>query len=67
MITGIEAEYQSDAGSAKDTTYLALTGELWRVFLEYLWEKGPRYNATALYVEERLGGPQAHCFFIICR
>ena len=28
----IKAEYQSDAGSAKDTPYLALTGELYGVF-----------------------------------
>ena len=29
--------------------YLALTGELWGVFCEYLWENWPRYNGTALY------------------
>ena len=34
MMTGTEAEYQSDAGSTKDTPYLALTGELWGVFYE---------------------------------
>ena len=49
MITGTEVEYQSDAGSTKDNPYLALTGELWDVFCEYLWEKWPRYNGTALY------------------
>ena len=38
MITGSEAEYQSDAESTKDTSYLILTGELWGVFCEYLWE-----------------------------
>ena len=32
MITGTEAEYQSDAGSTNDTPYLALTGTLWDVF-----------------------------------
>ena len=32
------AEYQSDAGSTKCTPYLTLTGELWGVFCEYLWE-----------------------------
>ena len=26
-----------------------LTGELWGVFCEYLWENWPRYNGTALY------------------
>ena len=25
-------------------------GELWGVFCEYLWEKWPRYNGTALYL-----------------
>ena len=48
MITGTGAEYQSDAGSTKDTPYLALTGELWGVFCEYLWENLPQYNGTAL-------------------
>ena len=45
MIRGIEA----DAGSTNNTPYLALTGELWGVFCEYLWEMWPRYNGTALY------------------
>ena len=49
MIAGTEAEYQSDAGSTKYTPYLALMGELWGVFCEYLWENWPRYNGTALY------------------
>ena len=49
MIAGIQAEYQSDVGSTKDTTYLALTGELWDVFCEYFWENWPRYNSTTLY------------------
>ena len=51
MIIEIEAEYQSDAGTTKDTPYLALTGELWGVFCEYLWENQPRYNGTALYLD----------------
>ena len=50
IITETEAEYQSDAGSTKDTPCLALTGELWGVFCEYLWENWPRYNGTALYI-----------------
>ena len=50
MIIEIEAEYQSDAGTTKDTPYLALTGELWGVFCEYLWENQPRYNGTPLYI-----------------
>ena len=35
MIIEIEVEYQSDAGTTKDTPYLTLTGELWGVFCEY--------------------------------
>ena len=42
------AEYLSDARSTKDTPYLALTGELWGVFGEYLWKNWPCYNDTAL-------------------
>ena len=49
MIAGTEPECQSDAGSTKDTPYLALTGEIRAVFCEYLWENWPRYNGTALY------------------
>ena len=44
------AGYLSDPGSTKDTPYLALAGELWGVFCEYLGEKWPRYNGTALYM-----------------
>ena len=43
----------SDAGSTKDTPYLALTGELWSVFYEYLWENWPCYNGTALCYSHR--------------
>ena len=53
MIAGIQAEYQSDVGSTKDTTYLALTGELWDVFCEYFWENWPRYNSTTLYFQAK--------------
>ena len=48
MIIETESEYQSDAGSTIDTPYLALTGELWGVFREYLSENRLRYNGTAL-------------------
>ena len=44
-----EAEYQSDAGSTKDTPYLALMGELCGIFCEYFLENLPRYNGAALY------------------
>ena len=50
MIVGTGAEYQSDPVSTKDTPYLALAGELWGVFCEYLWQNWPRYNGTALYL-----------------
>ena len=51
MITGTESEYQPIAIYKKDNPYLALTGELWVVFCEYLWENWPRYNGTALYFD----------------
>ena len=31
------------------TLKILLTGELWGVFSEYLWENWPRYNRTTLY------------------
>ena len=43
------AERKSDFKLKKDTTYLALAGELWGVYYEDLGENGPRYNGTALY------------------
>ena len=52
MITGTESEYQPIAIYKKDNPYLALTGELWVVFCEYLWENWPRYNGTALYMAD---------------
>ena len=48
MIGGTQAEYQSDAGSTKDTPYLALMGELWDVSCEYFLENWPRNNGTVL-------------------
>ena len=54
MITGIVAEYQSEAESTKDTPYLAQSGELWGVFCEYLWENWPRYSSTTLYFEPEM-------------
>ena len=51
MIVGTEAEYQSDAGFTNDTPYLALTGELWGIFCEYLWENWLCYSGTALYFQ----------------
>ena len=50
MTTETEAEYQLDAVSPKETPYLGLTGELWGLFCEYLWENWPRFNGTALYL-----------------
>ena len=48
--TGIVAEYQSLAASTKDTPYFTITGKLWGIFCEYLWENWLRYNGTALYI-----------------
>ena len=59
IITGTEAQYQSDAGSTKDTPYLTLTGELWTVFCEYLGENWRRYNGTTLYLVS-LSHPMRH-------
>ena len=36
MILRTEPEYQSEAEPTKDTPYLALTGELWDVFVNIL-------------------------------
>ena len=41
IITETETDSQSDAGSTKDTTYLALPCEVLGVFYEYLWENWP--------------------------
>ena len=45
-----------DDGSPNDTPYPALTGELWGVFCEYLWENWSRYNNTALYYAKKMAG-----------
>ena len=50
MITRTGVGYQSDAWPTKDTPYLALTGELWGVLCEYLWENWPCYKGIALYL-----------------
>ena len=52
MIAGTQADYKSDAVSTKDAQYIALTGELWGVFCKYFWENWPRYNGTALYLDQ---------------
>ena len=39
MIARTGAEFQSEAGSTKDNPYLALAGELWGVFCEYIFRK----------------------------
>ena len=48
MIAETQVEYHSDAISTNDTPYLGLSGELWDVICEYVWENWPRYNGTAL-------------------
>ena len=50
MFAGTQAEYQSDAGSTKNTWYLALMWEIWFVFCEYFWEDWLRYNSTTLCI-----------------
>ena len=35
-----------------DTLYLTLSGEQWNFFCEYFWQNWPRYNRTALYLQE---------------
>ena len=47
MIAWIETENQSDAGSTKDITYLALTGILLWIFRE----NEQRHNGTVLYLD----------------
>ena len=42
-------ECKSDVKLTTDTSYLALTGELWGVCCENFEENWPRYNGTALY------------------
>ena len=64
MSIEIEAEYQSDAGTTKDTPYLALTGELWGVLSEYLWENQPRYNGTSLYYYSAVCKLQYHIIVV---
>ena len=48
--TVVTAEFKSDFKLTTDTPYLALTGELWGVYCEDLWENWLRYNGTALYL-----------------
>ena len=42
-------EYGLELEFTKDTSYLALTGELWGVSHDDFPENRPRYNGTALY------------------
>ena len=42
-------ERKSDFKLTKDTPYIDLTGELWAVHCEELWENWLRFNGTALY------------------
>ena len=44
------AESESDIRVTTDTSYRALTGELWGVYWEEFGENRPRYNGTALYL-----------------
>ena len=44
------AEPKRDFELTTDTTYLALTGELWGVCYKDIRENWPRYNGYALYI-----------------
>ena len=46
------AERASDIRITTVTTYLALTGELWGVYCENIWENRLRYNRTTVYLLE---------------
>ena len=48
---GNDAYYRSEAEPTKDTSYLAVKGELWGIFREYFGEKWPRYNGTTMYTD----------------
>ena len=50
MVAGTQAEYQSDAGSTKETPYLTLRGEPWGLCCGDFRENWPCYNGTALYL-----------------
>ena len=52
IIAETEAEYQSDAGSTKDTPKLALTGELWGSFVNIV--ENIDHNALYLKKIERI-------------
>ena len=47
------AEYESILKLTTDTPHLALTDQLWGVWLEGIGEKWSRYNDTTLYVHDR--------------
>ena len=42
MIAGTQTKNQSNAGFTRNTSYLALTGKLWGVFRECVWETWSR-------------------------
>ena len=45
-----EAKCKTEFKTTEDTTYLALTGELWNVFGGDFEENWSRYNGIALYL-----------------
>ena len=47
----MEAEHESEIESIKDTPYLTLTGELWYAFWDTFYEKWPRFNGTAMCLD----------------
>ena len=45
-----KVENDTDFELTLDTPYLALTGEIWCVYRDYVEENWPRDNGTALYI-----------------
>ena len=57
-------ERELDFELTTDTPYLALTGELWGICGEDFGENRPRYNGTALYIQNIMH--LAHILFCRC-
>ena len=47
----VAAEHKSEFKLTTDTSYLALTGELWGVCCKDIGENWPRCNGTAMYLD----------------
>ena len=56
----IESKDKLKFGSTKDTSYLALTGQVWSVFCYEFGENWQRYIGTALYLQLALSPRKGH-------